>query len=78
MLIPYILSVYDDSSSNHAPLTYRNLLEHLVDVGEYSAVQVSVIVGDKAVSEAALRHLNDGVLDGVELALNLRVVFREV
>lgn len=60
------------------PKTYRNLLEHLIDVGENGAVQIPVIVHGKAVSEAALRHLNDGVLDGVELALDLRVIFRKI
>jgi hypothetical protein len=41
-------------------------------------VQVLIIVHSEAVSEAALRHLNDGVLDGIELALDLRIVFREI
>jgi hypothetical protein len=58
--------------------THRYLLEHLIDVCEDSAVQVPVVVHGEAVSEAALRHLNDGILDGVELALDLRIVFREI
>lgn len=54
------------------------LLKHLVDVCQNGAVQVTVLVSRKAIPEASLRHLKDGVLDSVELALDLRVVFGEI
>lgn len=54
------------------------LLEHLVDVGQHSSVHVTVLVQGETVSEAALSHLEDGILNGLELALDLGVIFGEV
>jgi len=47
-----------------------NLLEHLVDIGKNSSVEVSVLVALEAVHEGASGHFLYSVLDGFELALN--------
>lgn len=41
-------------------------------------MQVSVLVHDETVLESSLRHLKYGVLDGVEFALNNRVVLWKI
>lgn len=56
----------------------RDLLKHLVDVSENCPMQVPVLVRGKAVPEASLSHLEDGVFDRIELALDFRIVFGEV
>jgi len=57
---------------------YTYLLKHLIDVCEDCPVQVSILVGSKAIPKAALRHLKYSVFDSIELALDLWIVFREV
>lgn len=52
------------------------LLKHLIDVCKNRPVQVPVLVGSKAISEASLSHLEDSVFDSIELALDFWVVFR--
>lgn len=41
-------------------------------------MQVPVLVHRKAICESTLSHFENGILDSIELALNCRVIFREV
>lgn len=50
------------------------LLEHLIHISQNGAVEVPVPVLFEAVLEAALRHFEHGVLDGLELGLDSFVV----
>ena len=56
----------------------RDLLEHLVDVGEHDAVEVAVLGHGEEVPEVALGHLHHGRLDHDEFVLDVRVVFGAV
>lgn len=80
MLIPEVFVV---SKKSRTRLVWKeghttNLLEHLIDVSQDRSVQVPVLVHGKAVLESALCHLEDGVFDSIELALNRWVIFRKV
>lgn len=55
-----------------------DLLEHLIYIAENRSVQVSVLVHDETVLESSLRHLKYSVLDGIEFALNDRVVLWKI
>lgn len=55
-----------------------DLLEHLIHVAKDGPVQIPVLVYGEAVLESTLRHLEDSVLDCVELALNRGIVFWKV
>lgn len=50
-----------------------DLLEHLVHVGQRGTVEVAVLVHGEQVGEAALGHLEDGILDGNEFVLDVLV-----
>lgn len=55
-----------------------DLLEHLIYIAKDRSVQVSVLVHDETVLESSLRHLKYSVLDGIEFALNDRVVLWKI
>jgi hypothetical protein len=55
-----------------------HLLEHLVDIRQHSAVEISVLVHPKAISEATSRHLQGDILDSLELGLDSPVIWRKV
>jgi hypothetical protein len=68
----------NNPSSHNLVEHTTNLLEHLVHVGQDCSVQVPVLINGEAVLEPALCHLENGVFDGIKLALNGRVVFRKI
>lgn len=54
----------------------RNLLEHLVDVGESNTVEFAVLGHVKQTAERALVHFGDGLANGLHFVLNVRVIAR--
>ena len=55
----------------------RDLLEHLVDVGEHGTMEVTILAHGEQILEAALLHLEHDVLDGTKFVLDEGVVGRE-
>lgn len=53
-----------------------DLLEHLVDIGQDSAMEVAIPVHLEALPKSALRHLKNDVLDSLEFCLDLLVLAR--
>lgn len=64
----------DDGRVVRDEVDSRNLLEHLVDVGEQRAMQIAVLAHCKQIGECALGHLKDCVFDFVKLAVDRLVV----
>lgn len=51
----------------------RNLLEHLVDVGDDCTVESAVVVGMEQLAVSTLAHLHGSILDGLEFIVDLLV-----
>jgi len=51
-----------------------DLLEDLIDIAEYGAVEIPVLVPLEAIGKGTLGHLQDSILDSLELVLDDRVL----
>lgn len=79
MLIPRIVvSEKSMVTSKYFERHTTDLLEHLVHVAKDSPVQIPVLVNGETVLKSTLRHLEDSVLDCIELALNRGIVFWKI
>ena len=54
------------------------LLKNLIDICKDSTVEMSVLAHAEKIFEATLAHLEDCILDSLELALNIRIIARDV